>query len=64
MEKTAQNPKYESVEWLAKTLGINLPAAYALTKQEGFPAVRITPRRIVVIVDALDAWMQHQAGIQ
>ena len=64
MEKVTQNPRYESVGWLAKTLGINITQAYQLTRQQGFPAVRISPRRIVVIVDALDAWMQQQAGIQ
>ena len=57
------NPKYMSVEWMADMLGINLAAAYALVKQPGFPAIRISPRRIVIVADALDRWMtEHATG--
>lgn len=59
----ADDQKYLTVERMADTLGINLASAYALVKQPGFPAIRISPRRIVIVADALDRWMtEHATG--
>ena len=49
-----------SVEELAQEFGISLPVAYALAKREGFPAVRISERRIVVPVEALRRWLEAE----
>lgn len=54
---------YLSVEELAKELNIALVNAYALCKKKGFPAVRISARRIIIPVDALERWMENNAGI-
>jgi excisionase family DNA binding protein len=41
-------------------LGINLPKAYELARQEGFPAIRIG-RRIVVPKEAFHRWLEQVA---
>lgn len=51
-----------SVEEMASMLGISRPVAYELTKREGFPAVRISERRIIVPVEALKKWLNEQAA--
>ncbi len=50
-----------SVDEMASMLGISRPVAYELTKREGFPAVRISERRIIVPVEALKRWLNEQA---
>ena len=47
---------------MAKILGISRPVAYELTKRDGFPAVRISERRIVIPVAALERWLEKQTG--
>ena len=49
------------IRGLAEYLHIGLSAAYDLVKRPGFPAVRITARRIIVPVKELDKWLQEQA---
>ena len=51
-----------SVEELSKSLGISKPVAYELIKREGFPAIRVSERRIIVPVEALKSWLNEQAG--
>lgn len=50
-----------SVDEMASMLGISRPVAYELTKREGFPAVRVSERRIIVPVEALKRWLNEQA---
>lgn len=45
---------------VAALLGINLPKAYELARQEGFPAIRIG-RRIVVPKEAFHRWLEQVA---
>jgi predicted DNA-binding transcriptional regulator AlpA len=47
---------------MAAMLGISRPVAYELTKREGFPAVRVSERRIIVPVEALKRWLNEQAA--
>ena len=51
-----------SVDEMAAMLGISRPVAYELAKREGFPAVRVSERRIIVPVEALKRWLNEQAG--
>lgn len=44
---------------LQVALGIGRSKAFELTRQPGFPAVRIG-RRILIPVDALDEWLAEQ----
>ena len=46
---------------VAELLGINLPATYSLLKQRGFPAIRVSPRRIVVPKAAFHRWLDNAA---
>lgn len=46
---------------VAALLGINLPKAYELARQEGFPAIRISPRRIVIPKAAFERWLDSQS---
>lgn len=49
-----------SVEEMAAMLGISLPIAYELAKRDGFPAVRVSGRRIIIPVEALKRWLNEQ----
>ena len=51
-----------TVDEMAKMLGISRPVAYDLTKKEGFPAIRISDRRIVIPVEALNKWLNETAN--
>ena len=45
---------------VAALMEINLPKAYELARQEGFPAIRIG-RRIVVPKEAFHRWLEQVA---
>ncbi|MBO7310627.1 MAG: helix-turn-helix domain-containing protein [Clostridia bacterium] len=47
---------------LAKVLGVSKPVAYELIKRRGFPAVRVSERRIVIPVDSLCKWLEAEAS--
>lgn len=51
-----------SVDEVAKILAISRPVAYELTKKPGFPAVRVSPRRIVIPKSGLEKWLAQQGG--
>jgi excisionase family DNA binding protein len=46
---------------MAEMLGINVSTAYELTRRKGFPAIRISERRIIIPVDALKKWLTEEA---
>lgn len=61
---TAKNEKMAiNVKELAKMLGISEPRAYDLTKREGFPAIRVSERRIIIPVDALNRWLSESGNM-
>ena len=51
-----------TVEEMASELCISRPIAYELIKREGFPAIRISERRIIIPVEALRNWLNKNAG--
>lgn len=51
-----------SVPELAQLLSVSVGNAYQLCRQPDFPAIRVSPRRIVIPVDGLKAWMERNAG--
>ncbi len=53
---------YYSVEQTAKELGVSAQSVYQLCKTKDFPAVRISPRRIVIPATELAEWMRENAG--
>lgn len=50
-----------NVPELAKMLGVSRPVAYELTKREGFPAIRVSERRIIIPMDKLNEWLSREA---
>ena len=51
-----------TVEEMATELGISRPVAQELVKRAGFPAIRVSPRRIIIPVEALRNWLNKNAG--
>ena len=62
MEKFGFSKRAIDVDELAEALGISKPTAYEHCNREDFPAIRITPRRIIVPVDGLQRWLEEQSG--
>ena len=50
-----------TVNELAEWLGISRPTAYGLVRQDGFPAIRVSERRIVIPVVKLEEWVDREA---
>ena len=65
MKKIEQEEKKTcvNVDGMAARLGISRSNAYALCQREGFPAIRITPRRIIIPIDALEEWLREHEGV-
>ena len=51
-----------SVVEAARLLSISKSTAYSLIQQGQLPAIRITAKRLIVPVKALEAWLQAQSG--
>ena len=56
-----ENKLVLNVEEMAATLGISKPVAYELTRKHGFPAIRVSERRIIIPVDGLCRWLESEA---
>ncbi len=50
-----------SVIEMAKLLKISKNSAYKLCHQNGFPAIRINNKRILVIREQLEKWLENQS---
>lgn len=50
-----------SIKEMAEALGIGYSAALMLTRQSGFPTVKVGKRRIVP-VEQLRGWLEREAG--
>ena len=62
MENIGFQKRAIDVDELAAALGISKPTAYELCNREDFPAIRVTPRRIIIPVDGLQRWLEEQSG--
>lgn len=62
MENIGFQKRAIDVDELAEALGISKPTAYELCNREDFPAIRVTPRRIIIPVDGLQRWLEEQSG--
>lgn len=51
-----------TVAEMAKVVGISRSIAYTLVEQEGFPAIRVSEKRIVIPVEALNKWLSDPAN--
>ena len=54
--------KVYTAKEVASVLGISLTTVRHLCHQPDFPAIRVSPRRIVIPVDGLNRWMEENAG--
>ena len=48
-----------TVDELKRYLRIGTTSVYKLIHSEGFPAIRVSPRRIIIPKAALDDWMKR-----
>jgi len=55
------DPAVYTVPEVAAMLGINLPLAYDLVKTPNFPAIRVSPRRIIIPKHAFHRWLDTAA---
>ena len=62
MENIGFQKRAIDVDELAEALGISKPTAYEFCNREDFPAIRVTPRRIIIPVDGLQRWLEEQSG--
>ena len=58
----AEPPKTLDANGLMNYLGIGRNRAYELMNTKGFPSVRISSRRIIVPVAALEDWLVKKAN--
>ena len=54
-------PLMLKVEDAARVLGVSRGTALSLTKQPGFPAIRVGPKRIVIPRDKFVDWIDNQS---
>lgn len=62
MENIGFQKRAIDVDELAEALGISKPTAYELCNRKDFPAIHVTPRRIIIPVDGLQRWLEEQSG--
>jgi len=57
-------PAIMTVQDVEKCLGIHKNGAYELIRKPGFPAVRVSERRIVIPRDRFLKWLDNSADAQ
>lgn len=55
---TEMKKKVYTVNEAAQLLGVSQQVLYRATQQEGFPLVRLSPRRILIPADGLERWLE------
>lgn len=50
-----------SVEEMASMLGISRSVAYQLIKEDGFPVIRVSERRLIIPIKSLERWLEERA---
>lgn len=60
----AELPVCMQVKDVAACLGISTVTAYELARQPGFPAVKVSDRRIIVPRDRFCSWLDNSADAQ
>ena len=53
--------KILNMQQLKEYLGVSQNTAYNLAKRPDFPAIRISPRRIIVPVASLEKWLAENS---
>ena len=60
----ADLPVCMQIRDVAACLGISTVTAYELSRQKGFPAVKVSERRIIVPRDLFCSWLSNKAEAQ
>lgn len=60
--ESERKKKTLTVAEMAEYLNVSLTTAYRLARESGFPAVRLTPGKIVIPVVELEKWLAEHAG--
>lgn len=50
-----------NVYHVARVLGVSIKVAYQLTRQDGFPSIRVGPKRICIPRDRFIEWINQCA---
>lgn len=50
-----------TVEEMAALLGISRSVAYQLVKEQGFPSIRVSDRRLIIPKKSLERWLDERA---
>ena len=58
----ADNKMTVSVDEMASMLGISRSVAYQLVKEQGFPAIRVSERRLIIPIKSLEKWLSDRTG--
>jgi predicted DNA-binding transcriptional regulator AlpA len=54
-------PAFIDITLMAEIMGISRSTAFSLAKSEGFPAIRVGAKRIIVPADKFLKWIDDQA---
>ena len=60
LESLNERPRVFNARDLCVILGMSLNNVYALMRSQGFPSIKVSPRRYVVPEDAFNRWMDEQ----
>ncbi len=60
LESTIQKPRVLNARDLCVIMSMSLNNVYALMRSNGFPAIKVSPRRYVVPEDAFNRWLEEQ----
>lgn len=58
---TKENKITLSVEEMAEMLGISRSVAYQLVREDGFPVIRVSERRLIIPIKSLEKWLEERA---
>lgn len=58
------NKKYYSISEACAHIGVGKSTFRTMMTRPGFPLVRVSPRRIIIPADLLDAWMEAETERQ
>ena len=59
-----ENKKYYSISEACAEIGVGKSTFRTMMTRPGFPLVRVSPRRIIIPADLLDAWMEAETERQ
>ena len=62
IKELSELPATFKVEMLTKVFPVSRKTAYEMIRQEGFPAIRVSEKRIIIVRDRLIDWINQKAS--